>query len=746
MIDNRTKKVGVITFHRALNYGAVLQSYALQVFLSQNGFDSELIDYHPASFKAERRLLTFSSPIALVKSLYKYPAYKTKVRRFDRFLNKCHLSAPICDYAKLTTKSADYAFLLVGSDQVWNSQWNHNDMAYYLDFAPLSKKYSYAASLGTSNHDAFSAKRLADHLSSFRRLSVREKSAADLISPLVTNEVSTHVDPTLLLDKTEWLKITHKIVEKPYLLIYTLENDPSLIDKAIAIADERKLEIIQIKDVFRPTKGRIKYASCVAPEHFVSLFSQAAFIVTNSFHGLAFATIFEKDFIVSPQKRQGAPNDRLFDFINKFGLKKQLIDVYDGQIADYQATKKIMASEKEATKAYFAAIKNDLNHEFALSAVSCSGCTACKAVCPTSAITLNDKEDGFYYPLIDDKKCIKCGLCEKVCPYYNKQTISPNNLIKTLAVKNNDVEQRMRSRSGGVFPLLANKVIIDGGTVYGAVINETTFEVHHLRVDNLNDLPQLSESKYAESKLGDTFKHVIKDLKDGREVLFSGTPCQNAGLHHLLKVLKVNDERLVKVDLICHGYFSPVIFKDYVAWERSRQGEIKSFKFRDKAFGWDSHIESFITSKGKVSGHDLADVFYTNAWLRPSCYECPFTNLHRFGDVTLADGWGVKHALPGFDDGKGVSSILLNTEKGVNRFAAIAEQCQSKELAISSVMQINMQRATDRPKQYQRLHVIYHRDGFNAMQIESSKMAGHLSFKNRLKARIVRLLRKLKLR
>lgn len=745
-MKSKTRKVGVITFHRALNYGAVLQSYALQVFLRKNGFDSELIDYTPASFRKERRLLSFASPVVLAKSLLKYPSYKAKVLRFDRFLAKCHLSKPVLDYQALKAKSNDYDFLLVGSDQVWNPQWNHDDKAYYLDFSSLTKKYSYAASLGTSQRDAFEAKRLGDRLSSFRRLSVREKSAAELISSVVKGEVLTHVDPTLLLDEEEWMKIVSSVIEKPYLLIYTLEEDPDLIAKATSIAKERNLEIIQIKDVFRHVAGPIKYASCVSPERFVSLFAHASFIVTNSFHGLAFSTIFEKDFIVSPQKRKGAPNDRLYDFVDKFGLKNQVADAYNGQRADYEFTKKIMAVEKTRSQAYFASISSDLNHEFALSPASCSGCTACMAVCPTSAITLCDKEDGFYYPLIDDKKCIKCGLCEKVCPYYNKKTKSANELIKTLAVKNSNETQRQASRSGGVFPLLAEATLAKGGSVYGAILDEETFDVTHLRVTDSKDLPRLSESKYAESKLGNTLKQVIKDLKDGHQVLFSGTPCQNAGLHHLLQVLKVNDEQLLQVDLICHGYFSPVVFKDYLAGEKRKHGDIHSFKFRDKEFGWDSHIESYLSEKGKVSGRALADVFYTNAWLRPSCYECPFTNLNRFGDVTLADGWGVKHALPGFDDGKGVSTILISSDKGLASFSAIADKCHVAELDISSVMQINMQRPTNRPKQYDRLRHLYHRDGFTSMQEESSKMAGHLSGKNRLKAFIVRVLRKLKLR
>ena len=345
MTGTKSKKVGVITFHRALNYGAVLQSYALQVFLRNNGFDSELIDYNPASFRKERRLISFSSPLVLFKSLLKYPFYKSKVRRFDRFLSRCHLSKPVLDYQALKNKCADYDFLLVGSDQVWNSQWNHDDKAYYLDFAPLTKKYSYAASLGTSQRDAFEAKRLGDYLSSFRRISVREKSAAELISSIMEREVLTHVDPTLLLTKEEWMKIVSEVGGRPYLLIYTLEEDSELIAKATNIAKERKLDIIQIKDVFRRVSSPIKYASCVSPERFVSLFAHASLIVTNSFHGLAFSTIFEKDFIVSPQKRKGAPNDRLYDFVDKFGLTNQLADAYQGKIADYDLTKKKIAIE-----------------------------------------------------------------------------------------------------------------------------------------------------------------------------------------------------------------------------------------------------------------------------------------------------------------------------------------------------------------------------------------------------------------
>lgn len=744
MGKNKKTKVGVITFHRALNYGAVLQGYALQTFLTKQGFASELIDYLPTSFRNERRLLNFSSLSSLARTLYKYPRYKQKIRRFDRFLKKCNLSDSISQYKDLNVYSKKYDFLVSGSDQVWNRQWNHSDGAYYLDFADLSKKYSYAASLGKSDFDQFESKRLADLIKSFRRISIREKSGSDLISSLIGRNVETHVDPTLLLDKEDWGKITHVIDEKPYLLIYTLEEDTELLNKAFEISAKKKINIIQIKDVFKRTKGPIKFASCISPEHFVSLFSSASFIITNSFHGLVFSTIFEKDFIVSPQKRPGAPNDRFFDFINKFDLSSHLINEYKNQTFDYSKTRVLIAKEVERSSAYFESIKSDISHEFALSPSKCSGCTACMAVCPVNAIEMYDKEDGFYYPIIDDTKCIKCGLCEKVCPYYNQQTESPNNLIKTLAVKNRDETQRQKSRSGGVFPLLAKDVVERGGIVYGAIINNDTFDIVHMRAENPHDLPLFSESKYSESKLGNTFKKVIQDLKDGKEVLFSGTPCQNAGLHHFTRTLKIDDKKLTYIDLICHGYFAPEMFKNYISNLKKKHGQVSSFKFRDKEYGWSGHFESFQTEKGKAFDHSLADIFNSNSFLRSSCYECPFTHLHRYGDITLADGWGVENVLPDFDDNKGVSAILINTEKGLKVFDNIKKNCEAKELDVSTIMQINMYRPTNKPKDYDRIHAAYREKGFDEALSECSKRALKSNDKNRFKARIVKFLRKIK--
>lgn len=747
METERKFRIGVLTFHRALNYGAVLQSYALQVFLRSHDFESSLLDYFPKSFQRERKIVDSTSLSIFIKSLLKYPLYHKKIRHFDRFLKKCFLSKPLYNFLDLEKINDAYDVFVSGSDQVWNERWNHDDKAYYLDFASLDKKYSYAASLGNADRDDFSKARLVSHLSSFCRLSLREKGAIDMLAPLVDGEILAHVDPTLLLKKEEWSALTSPVKKPPYLLIYTLENDPDLVKMALEIAKERNLKVIQILDIFKSDNHAIEYASCISPEKFVSLFASAEFIVTNSFHGLTFSTIFEKEFLLGLQKRAGAPNDRLLDFVAKFNLSHHLVDQYDGsRKTDYQEISRIIDIERARTLDYFLAIKNDQSHEFAKSSSSCSGCTACVAVCPVDALKMANREAGFSYPIIDDKKCIKCHLCEKVCPYYNQQTKSVNEVIKTLAVKNNDEQQRLISRSGGIFPLLADKVIKEGGAVYGATLRSNTFEVFHQRVEKAEDIKSLCGSKYVESKLGSTFRDVISDLKAGRKVLFSGTPCQNAGLYHLLKVLNINSGNLLSVDIICHGYFSPTVFHDYLSEEMKKHKQISDFDFRDKAFGWDRHIESYSTSEGKVSGTRFTDMFYTNAWLRPSCYECPFAHLKRFGDITLADGWGVKHAVPYFDDNKGVSTILINSEKGLKSFESIADSCAIKDVKINAVMQINMQKPTEKPKQYNELQMANYKEGHRQMSLESTKIIRAQQRKNALKARLVRLLRKLKIR
>ena len=298
----------------------------------------------------------------------------------------------------------------------------------------------------------------------------------------------------------------------------------------------------------------------------------------------------------------------------------------------------------------------------------CCGCSACMNICPTKCIEMKFDDEGFWYPYIDEDKCKHCGQCDKTCPVLNQKTNTNQVNPHTFAVINPDEFVRKRSSSGGVFYALAELIINQGGVVFGARFNEN-WEVIHDFTDNIKGIRSFQGSKYVQSNIGETYKQVNEFLKQGRKVLFSGTPCQIAGLQSFLGH---DDDNLLLVDVICHGVPSPVIWKNYVKIHERNGDKICNIFFRKKEFSWINYFIEFIFEKSpkylNFAGADnYMAAFLSNLSLRPSCYNCHF----RIGvgnnksDITIADFWGVQSILPQMFDDKGTSLVMVSTQKGV---------------------------------------------------------------------------------
>ena len=212
---------------------------------------------------------------------------------------------------------------------------------------------------------------------------------------------------------------------------------------------------------------------------------------------------------------------------------------------------------------------------------NCYGCTACYSVCPKSAIKMKEDERGFLYPEVIREECVNCGLCEKLCC---TQKYKKNEMPEAYAVKNKNDEIRMKSSSGGFFSLIANKILEENGIVYGATYDKK-FNVRHKRITKKQELDELRGSKYIQSDLKDSFKNVKEDLKADRKVLFVGTPCQIYGLKKYLN--NKEQEKLITLDLICHGVPSPKLWREFVQYiEKDNKSILKKFTFRNKKNGW----------------------------------------------------------------------------------------------------------------------------------------------------------------
>lgn len=257
---------------------------------------------------------------------------------------------------------------------------------------------------------------------------------------------------------------------------------------------------------------------------------------------------------------------------------------------------------------------------------------------------------------------------------------------KAYAVKHKDSKVVANSRSGGIFTAVSDEILKNNGVVYGCVLTDK-FCATHIKSDCIEDRNRMRGSKYIQSRLGDTFKNVKKDLESGREVLFSGMPCQVDGLK---RYLGKNYRNLFCIDIVCLGVPSEKVWKEYLHWQEKRNRSIiVKIEFRDKKrFGWRDHMETLYFENGKViSSGIFRNLFYRHEILRPSCYRCPYKKIMRVGDITIADYWGIEKAAPEFDDNKGVSLLLVNNQIGESMLKKVESKLIWKQTKLEDSMQ-----------------------------------------------------------
>lgn len=302
----------------------------------------------------------------------------------------------------------------------------------------------------------------------------------------------------------------------------------------------------------------------------------------------------------------------------------------------------------------------------------CCGCNACRSICPKQCITMTADSEGFMYPVVDTAACVECGLCEKVCPLLHKPEQHP--LLDVYAAKSRNDDLRLHSSSGAVFSELAYFILDEGGVVCGAELNDK-LAVQHCCIDKKAELPRLQGSKYVQSNLGEIFVKVKALLLNNKTVLFSGTPCQIAGLKsYLLK----DYANLYTVDVVCHGVPSPAVYRKYLAELAAEAGAaVTKVRFRDKQKGWKRGETVFATPTAVFSASKRQEpymkLFLNNITIRPSCAACAFNNKRSRADLTIADFWGIDKFHPDFDDDKGVTLVMVNSLKGQQLFNSIKD-------------------------------------------------------------------------
>ena len=361
----------------------------------------------------------------------------------------------------------------------------------------------------------------------------------------------------------------------------------------------------------------------------------------------------------------------------------------------------------------------------------CCACGACMNICPKQAISMVEDEFGFMYPRINEELCIGCGVCKRVCGYQNKQEVNIPLYTYVACTQTTDI---MQSASGGVFAGLAKAFLEQGGIVYGASMELIDGELIpvHIGIEKKEELYKLLGSKYVQSNIGNVYTQIKSQLEQGRYVLFSGTPCQVAGLKAYL--CNKEFEKLLLIDIICHGVPSIKFFNSYLrALESKLNGKIVDFRFRDKSRGWGLVGKaSYITTANKTMTKSIfaRESSYYHLFLegdiyRENCYSCKYASNHRPGDITLGDYWGIEKEHPDylvarggkFDECKGVSCMILNTMKAKKFVEKYEDRIQYQESTFEKVAKQNGQLVHPTPYSERRSQILelFMKSGYGAI-------------------------------
>lgn len=391
---------------------------------------------------------------------------------------------------------------------------------------------------------------------------------------------------------------------------------------------------------------------------------------------------------------------------------------------------------------------NDKQLELVKNKEECCGCGICQKFCPTQAIKIKNDKVGVVYPYVDKSKCIHCGLCLKMCAYGRSNLIYPKVAYAAI----NSMESQMEiSTSGGAFSAIATKFLLEGGFVCGAVMEVENGKVliEHRIISSVNELKAIQGSKYVQSSIINVLDSIKDLLKRGEKVLFSGTPCQVAGIKKIFS----KEDNLYTIDLICHGVPSQKNFSEYIKQlENKYNGKVTNFKFRDKKQGW-GKIGSVEFCSGKETiqialpceNSSFYALFMGNNLQRESCFHCPYARLERGSDITVGDFWGIEDSNPDllkargglFEIENGISCILVNSKDGEKLLEKCTDNLQKVKVNIEDVVAGNSQLQSPAGKGKKRNIVEFciKYGGYKLVDVLFEKKKKLKRIKNRLKMR-----------
>ena len=699
-------KTGLVTFFHIHHYGAHLQACATAKKVKDLGSECEIVNYYVNQDNALFR--KGKSPRALAANAHTALHKAALQRRYDRFEAFAAEHLPIGekfypDRAALYGERPEYDVILSGSDQIWNPTIfpdKHFDPVYFGTFS-AARRIAYAPSFAVKELPAGMETELEGYLKEYSHISTREKQGAKIVRAVTGREVPTVLDPTLLLTREEWSAIAQKpALAGGYILAYCINKPGALAPYIERLAAETGLPVVQLCGIRGKVHPKARQVMDAGPAEFLGWFENASYVCTNSFHGTVFSTVFQKPFFttVAPQEMGDPTVSRTGNILAALGLTCRIIGRADTaellSSIDYAAMEERLTALRERSVRYLrCALENvPFTEEAAQSEKAmlapcekCTGCAACANICAVGAITMVRDKEGFLVPRVDKEKCVGCGRCTAVCPALCEAEES-RRVPAVFAAWNKDDTVRRDSTSGGVFSLIADFVIESGGVVFGAAM-DSRMHVKHVACWDKKELWRLRGAKYVQSEIGGAYQEVQKALKS-RQVLFVGTPCQVDGLY---RFLGERPENLITCDLVCHGVPSPGVWEDMAALlQRKRGRALHMVRFRNKVTGWKNSHLTLLYEDGTADSAPLMQTEYGRAFgkamfLRQSCHTCRYANLNRPADFTLGDFWGMAEDDLPKEQRKGVSLLLVNTEKGSHLFGQlpIAKERRTVEEAVA---------------------------------------------------------------
>lgn len=705
MVVSEMKKVGIVSCYFKNNYGSMLQAYATKKILDNNNIPNETINIdNNIDFKKGKRkyyasqLFNFKFikskfgmiKLKLDKKIVKNLGKNISIRdsKYKEFRKEFNLSISCPDYKSLSEMAdAKYSDVIVGSDQLWLPVNVVSDY-YTLNWVSDNiNKISYATSFGISKIPDKYTDEYKKFLSRINYLSVREESGKKICDEYgISSKVVC--DPTILLTKEEWEQeaIQERIISDKYILCYFLGSNIEHRKFAEKLKEKTGYKIVSLNHADEYVKYSDTFADItpydIGPREWINLIKNAEYVCTDSFHGTVFSLLFNRtffDFRRYSESNKMSTNSRIDSLLDLAGVDKDRIltgnedvdTVIKYKINYNKVNKNIDKIRQESKKWLLSSITykaEETKDKFVKIEEKdlCCGCTACYSVCPKNAIKMVRDNEGFLYPKVDKEKCINCGMCKKVCPILNKAKLNEFK-PKAYLFQNSNEEIRRESTSGGIFTAIGEFVIKNNGIVYGAAFDDS-FVVNHIGVVNADKLSKFRKSKYVQSNQNNCFKEIKQYLDTGKLVCYSGTPCQVGGLRaYLMKEY----ENLILVDIMCHSVPSPLVFEKYKRHilKRMNANKILNINFRDKSkYGYKYSMMTVETDNGKYSQGIDTDpylrAFFSDVSVRPSCYNCYFKTMKRISDLTIWDCFNINEIDKSFDDDKGTTRVLVQSEKG----------------------------------------------------------------------------------